>query len=88
MAVLTATRSSPLRRSCRAASRGRAATTPAKDPPILSPITTPIATDGDPGAAHNNTSTMVWFGGGSGGGCVAVTGERRTGAGRRARGEV
>ena len=50
MAMLTATRSRRLRRSCRAASRGRAATTPAKDPPILlSPITTPIATDGDPG---------------------------------------
>jgi hypothetical protein len=47
--MLTATRSRPIRRSCRAASRGRAATTPAKDPPILSPITTPIATDGDPG---------------------------------------
>ena len=48
--MLTATRSRRLRRSCRAASRGRAATTPAKDPPILlSPITTPIATDGDPG---------------------------------------
>ena len=40
----TATRSRPLRRSCRAASRGRAPTTPAKDPPVLRPITTPITT--------------------------------------------
>ena len=43
----TATRSRRLRRTFRAAPRGRPAATPAKEPPIVSLITTPIGTDGD-----------------------------------------
>ena len=43
----TATRSRCLRRNFRAALRGQPATTSAKDPPSISPITTPIVTNGD-----------------------------------------